>query len=349
MKAFENMKAAVLFKLNSPLKIINLKIPKLQKGQVLVKIFYSAICRSQIMEINSGRDNKKYLPHLLGHEASGKVVGIGKAVKKFKINDNVILTWMRCSGLESENPHFFFRGKRINSGKITTFSNYSVISENRLVKKPKKLKLKESVLFGCSFMTGPGMVFNDLKIKNKNLKIVLVGLGGVGLGIYISLKSVGIKNIILIEKNKNKILLAKKLGIKHCFKSTNNKTLKNIMNIFRGGADICLESAGNVKTIEFAIKLLKDKGYLHFASHPKNQDFIKIKPFDLIIGKKISGSWGGGCFPDRDIKKFSKLTQTKYFKISKIINNEYSLDNINKAINDFTKGKVFRPIIKMQH
>ena len=96
-------------------------------------------------------------------------------------------------------------------------------------------------------------------------------------------------------------------------------------------------------------KYLKDKGYLHFASHPKNKDFIKIKPFDLLSGKKITGSWGGGCFPDYDVKRFSKLTKSKYFKISKIINNEYSLDNINKAINDFVKGTVFRPIIKMQH
>ena len=68
------LKSAVLFKLNSSLKILDIKIPKLKKNQVLVKIFYSAICRSQIMEIFSGRNNKKYLPHMLGHEASGIVI-----------------------------------------------------------------------------------------------------------------------------------------------------------------------------------------------------------------------------------------------------------------------------------
>ena len=72
------MKAAVLFKLNRKLRVINLKIPELKAGQVLVKVFYSGICKSQIMEISGGRENKKWLPHLLGHEASGKVIKVGR-------------------------------------------------------------------------------------------------------------------------------------------------------------------------------------------------------------------------------------------------------------------------------
>ena len=36
----------------------------------------------QIMEIFGGRETKKWLPHLLGHEASGKVIQVGKNVKK---------------------------------------------------------------------------------------------------------------------------------------------------------------------------------------------------------------------------------------------------------------------------
>ena len=77
-----NFTAAVLTKNNSPLKIINkLKFTKLRKGQVLVRILHSAICRSQIMEIEGKRGKDKYLPHLLGHEGAGIVhrVGAGRA------------------------------------------------------------------------------------------------------------------------------------------------------------------------------------------------------------------------------------------------------------------------------
>ena len=104
--------AAVLFKTNSKLKLINLKVPKLQTGQVLVKIFYSGICKSQIMEIFGGRENKKWLPHLLGHEASGKVVQVGNNVKKVKPNDDVILTWIKSNKI---NTDFELRAKWMNA------------------------------------------------------------------------------------------------------------------------------------------------------------------------------------------------------------------------------------------
>ena len=58
------LKAAVLFKIKKKLSLINLKIPKLQTGQVLVKIYFSGICRSQLMEIEGGRDNKSSLIYI---------------------------------------------------------------------------------------------------------------------------------------------------------------------------------------------------------------------------------------------------------------------------------------------
>ena len=112
--------AAALFKINSGLKLINLKIPKLETGQVLVKIFYSGICKSQIMEIYGGRENKKWLPHLLGHEACGTVIKVGKGVKKVRPNYNVILTWIEASGYNAKNPKFFYK-KRSDFQKPVTW------------------------------------------------------------------------------------------------------------------------------------------------------------------------------------------------------------------------------------
>ena len=79
-------KNAVLFIQNKPLKIINLNIPKLIKGQVLIKMKYTSICRSQIMEIEGKRGKDKWLPHLLGHEGSGIVIEVGEKVKYFGID-----------------------------------------------------------------------------------------------------------------------------------------------------------------------------------------------------------------------------------------------------------------------
>jgi ribosomal protein L24 len=85
----KEIKAAVLEKLNSPLQIRNIYSRPLIRGQVLVKIYYSGVCRSQLMEVNGNRGHDKWLPHLLGHEGSGVVVEVGEGVKKFKVGDQV--------------------------------------------------------------------------------------------------------------------------------------------------------------------------------------------------------------------------------------------------------------------
>jgi len=344
----EFLTAATLFKINKKLKVINLKIPKLKEGQILVKVFYSGICRSQLMEIFGGRDNKKWLPHLLGHEASGQVVQVGKNVKKVKPMDNVILTWIKSIGLEAQSPNFFYKNKKVNAGKVTTFSNYSIVSENRVVKKPKNLNFKDAVFFGCAFPTGAGMVFNEIKVL-KNDKVVVIGLGAVGLGILLALIKKKVKNIAVIDNNKKKLILAKKLGIKHLFNSFSSFQLNAPNKIFKDGADVCFESAGQTKTIEFGMKIISKKGLIHFASHPDKKQLISIKPYDLIQGKRISGSWGGSTKPDRDIKKFCSILKTNKLRLKELYSKIYKLSEINLAISEFRKKLVFRPIIKMDH
>ena len=85
------IKAAILEKLNNPLVIKEIEPFELKEGQVMVKIFYSGVCRSQLMEVEGGRGDDPWLPHLLGHEATGEVINIGSNVRKVNVGDKVIL------------------------------------------------------------------------------------------------------------------------------------------------------------------------------------------------------------------------------------------------------------------
>ncbi|WP_197469988.1 alcohol dehydrogenase catalytic domain-containing protein, partial [Oleiphilus sp. HI0117] len=79
--------AAVLEQTGQPLRLMRLKAPTLAKGQVLVKVLYSGVCRSQLMEVRGKRGEDSWLPHLLGHEGSGVVVEIGPGVTKVSPGD----------------------------------------------------------------------------------------------------------------------------------------------------------------------------------------------------------------------------------------------------------------------
>jgi len=343
------IKAAVLTNVNTKLKLMNLEVPKLLFGQVLVKIFYSGVCRSQLMEIEHKRGYDKWLPHLLGHEASGEVVEIGDGVTKVKKGDYVILTWIKGSGIDSPGAQYLHEGYIINSGPISTFSNYSIVSENRIIIKPKKIELNQAVLYGCAIPTGAGMVIKQIKPMLHEF-VLIIGLGGIGLSALLALISKKHKKIIVIDNSSVKLDLAEKFGVKFRFKPDMPHLIKAVIDITKGGADICIESAGLTSTIEQGFSLInKFSGKLYFASHPPNNEYIKIYPHDLICGKKIFGTWGGDVKPDSDIKKISKLFLSSKINLDLLIPKIYELESINTAFEDMKNGSVLRPIIKMNH
>ena len=55
-------------------------MPVLKYGQVLVKMICTGICGAQINEIDAVKGPDKFLPHLLGHEASAEVMECGEGV-----------------------------------------------------------------------------------------------------------------------------------------------------------------------------------------------------------------------------------------------------------------------------
>ena len=129
----ETFRAAVLVSPNNPLEIMDLRFPELKDGQVLVRNIASGVCRSQLMEAKGKRGEDRWLPHLLGHEGVGMVERIGPHVTKVKIGEKVIIGWIVGQGYNSMAPQFSTRnGISINSGAATTFSEYSVVSENRV-------------------------------------------------------------------------------------------------------------------------------------------------------------------------------------------------------------------------
>ena len=95
----KNNTAFLIDKLNKPLKRLrNFRLPFTKNYHVLVKIMFSGLCGSQIMEMYGKRGKDIYLPHLLGHEGFAKVIKVGKKVKKVKKNDFVLLSWIKGKG-----------------------------------------------------------------------------------------------------------------------------------------------------------------------------------------------------------------------------------------------------------
>ena len=245
--------AAVLCGINRDLQIEELEIPELKSGQVLVNIAYSGICQSQLNEIKGLKGEDKFLPHTLGHEGSGIVEAVGPDVRKVKSEDRVVSTWIKGAG--ADVPSVVYKrkdGSRVNSGAISTFIQKAVISENRIVKIPDALSLKEAALLGCAIPTGSGIIINSMDaIRGKS--IAIFGVGGVGLSALVAAKIKGASIIMAIDVSGEKLKQAELLGATHVYNAKNEDIPAAIIGAMNGkGVDYAIESAGKKETMEMA-------------------------------------------------------------------------------------------------
>ena len=341
------MKAAVLHALNVPLRMRNdIELPVLRRGQVLVKLAYSGVCHSQLMEAKGRRGEDAYLPHLLGHEGSGVVVEIGPDVAKVQSGDRVVLGWIKGSGIEAGGVQYKCPDGILNAGGVTTFNDYAVVSENRCVRVPDGVPMDIAALFGCAVLTGAGIITNSVR-PAKGSSIAVFGLGGIGLSALMGLVLFDCEMVIAVDISEDKLRLAEGFGATHTVNAAECDPVQAIRDLTDGrGADYTVEAAGRSDTIEKAFDAVRRGGGLCvFASHPSHGSRISLDPFEMICGKQIIGSWGGSSDPDRDIPIYADLYLEGKLPLGKLITHRYSLEEVNQALDDLEQNKVVRPLI----
>ncbi len=341
--------AAVLEKINAPLKVEELSVPELKPGQVLVSVHFSGLCHSQLNEITGLKGDDKFLPHTLGHEGSGIIEAVGSGVTKVEPGDSVVLTWIKASGMDVPTSKYFrLNGDCVNSGAIATFLTRAVISENRVVKIPKKMPLDLAALLGCAISTGMGTVKNISQPK-KGDSFAVYGIGGVGLAALHAAAILGANPVIAIDVSAEKLKKARDFGATHLIDANKADVIKSIMEITSGnGVDHAVECAGISESMENAFRCVRNNGgqALIVGNLPKNGK-ITIDPFMLICGKRIAGSWGGGTEPDKDIPEYVKMHLEGKLKLAMMITHQFKLHEINEAFDMLKSGNAGRIIIIM--
>ncbi len=335
----KSFKAAVLIKNNQPLKIARLSFGQLNKGQVLVKILYSGFCSSQYGEIIGIKGKDKFLPHCLGHEACGIVKKIGGNVKNIKINDLVVLHWMKSSGNDCHKIEYKEESsnKTINSGQITTFSKYSVVSSNRMTKvKKKKYKNNILPLLGCSIPVAISTLEKILKIK-KNKNILILGTGALGLPMIHYAKYLELDNIDVLDANIKALKKAKIFGSNNTFRSINDLKLQFKLknNFYHYIADTTGSSylLNNLLNYPITCKLV-------FLGVPNLKEKIKFNSLKINYGLKLLGSYGGNFNPKKDLVRYLDFLLQSKFNFNEYVDKIYTLESINELIRDYKNGKI---------
>lgn len=345
----KTMLAAILVEQQKPLVVDEVELPQnLEVGQVLVKIHFSGICGSQLGEIRGSKGPDKFLPHLLGHEASGTVVEVGPGVKYVKPGDVVVLHWRKGLGIEGAPPNYKWKGAKLNAGWIATFNEYAIVAENRATKISADSDLEVAALFGCAVTTGFGVVENNAKVRIGE-SLVVFGAGGVGLNIVQAAALVCAFPIIAVDLYDNRLALAKEFGATHLINSSKQDARTEIEKIVGvSGLDVFIDNTGMPAVIELGYNVTKPQGRVTLVGVPKKDDNISIYSLPLHFGKGLSGSHGGEAIPNVDIPRYHNLYDNGRINLRELITDRIELPEINNAIEKMSNGSAAgRCLIKM--
>lgn len=334
---------AVMFEQNKPLKIIDLPMISPGEGQVLVKLIMAGICGAQKNEITGVKGKDKFLPHLMGHEGFGIIASIGAGITKVKVGDYVVMHWRKGSGCDCFGGKYAWKNYSIGSGPVTTFSEFSIVAENRVT--PVDYEegfLRIYPLLGCALSTSYGIVKNDIT-GNLNQKILIAGAGGIGLSIGFWLKILGYNNIHIFDRFSERRSYCEENG--YIFYSE-----ENLIDLFSSSSQkysTCIDTTGNVNVISRCFDSLDKNGALILVGQPKlNSELLLKNPLKFFDGIKISASDGGGFNPDQDMSEMINLIRPhKNFALS-LVTDIIDLSQINRAIESMEDRGHGRILIK---
>ena len=340
--------AVILTKQKEKLKILNLDLPNVPKNYVLVKMKFSGICHTQLNEISGILGKDRFIPHCMGHEGVGEIIFTGIGIKKLKIGDKVVISWIKKKIKKKILPISYNSNlKKINTSGCNTLLNYSLVSEDRVFKINKKNKyLRESILLGCAIPTASNAILKNTLI-NKKSNILIMGMGGLGYASLLVLNYLKCENITCIDNNLKKLnLLKKRKGVN--FQLINNFNIKKFVKLNNENFDLIIDCTGSKKLIEKTFSLCKRfVGKFIIIGNTRLNEKFSLNAWDFINGKTFTGAWGNGGTTMDNFSINEKILLNQIDNIKKLLSKkDYNLKNINKAIRHFKEGKILRPIVK---
>ena len=332
------MKAAVLEKIDAPLAVRDVELTELKFGQVLVKVLVSGLCGAQLHEIRGHKGNAKFLPHLMGHEGCGIVEEVGLGVTTVKPGDKVVMHWRLGEGMEAPFPNYVLDGKTISSGKVTTLSEYSIVSENRVTAIPPETPDVLAAMLGCSLTTALGIIDNECDLKFGET-IAIIGCGGVGLNLIQAATMRSPLKIYGVDINKKMIDLTYIMGATLFTESINDLENK---------VDIIIDTTGIPQVIADAYNKLAPSGRLILVGQPAPGKSVElpnaVSMFDGT-GKSVKATQGGGTIPHVDIPRYIDLASRGIICYEQLHTDTFTLDQVNDAFDLLKSGNAGRIMI----
>lgn len=349
-------KVAMLTSLKN-IEVKEFDVPELNDNDILVKVEGCGVCGTDVHEWRA--DPFGIIPVTLGHEGTGEIVYLGKNIKTdtagnpIKVGDKLVTSVISCGecyicrnhpantnlcdkqgvfGLISHNPeqpltgwfstHILIRGKG---------ATYFVVND---------LNLKERMMLELSCVCVHALKrANGTGLLNFNSKVLLQGLGPVGLVMLSVLRAAGINHIIAIDGTPKRLEMAKKLGAKTIINFRDVPDLKDRVKLVKEaangvGADFAFQCTGAPAAAKDIYEYIRRGGGLCEMGFFVNNGEYSINPHFAMCNKEINvvGSWDYSADDYPTTMAFLRQAREMNIPVTDLITHTFPLDKLNEAM-----------------
>ena len=332
-------------------------IPALQDDDILVKVEGCGVCGTDVHEWRA--DPFGLIPVTLGHEGTGEIIALGKNVKfdtagkPIKVGDKVVTSVTSCGecfvcrnkpantnlcdkqgvfGLiphSDANPltgwfatHLLIRGKG---------STYFVVND---------LDLQERMLLELACVCVHALKrANSTGLINFNSKVLVQGLGPVGLVMISVLRAAGVNHIVAIDGAPKRLEMAKKLGAKTVISFKDVTSLEERVAIVKGvangvGVDFAFQCTGAPMAAKDIYEYIRRGGGMCEMGFFVNNGEYTVNPHFAMCNKEITivGSWDYSADDYPTTMAFLRQAREMKIPIKELITHSYPLDKLNEAM-----------------
>ncbi|HEU0118130.1 MAG TPA: NAD(P)-dependent alcohol dehydrogenase [Alphaproteobacteria bacterium] len=278
---------------------------------VQIDVMFCGICHSDLHTNRNEWGGTTAYPCVAGHEIVGKVMKVGKDVKKFKEGDMVGVGCMvdscrtcpNCKAGEEQFcdnvPTFTYNSEDKKSGGMTYggYSTMMVVDEDFVLRVPDGLDPAAAAPLLCAGITTYSPL-HHWKV-GKGSKVGIVGLGGLGhMGVKIA-HAMG-AHVVMFTTSPGKTADAKKLGADEVVVSKNADEMKAHANSF----DFILNTVAAPHNLDPFLELLKRDGTMCVVGVPASPH-PSPSVFNLIFRRRaLAGSLIGGIKETQEMLDF---------------------------------------------
>ena len=363
-------RAAVAFGAAKPLQVVEVDLAGPRDGEVLVEVMATGICHTDAFTL-SGADPEGAFPAILGHEGAGIVRDVGTGVSSVRRGDHVIPLYTPecreckfclhpktnlCGAIRETqgrgvmpdgSSRFSLDGEPLlHYMGCSTFSNFTVLPEIAVARVREDAPFDKICYIGCGVTTGVGAVVYRARVEPGS-RVVVFGLGGIGLNVIQGAALVGAGRIIGVDLNPGKVELAQQFGMTDFINPDEvDDVVAAIIDMTDGGADYSFECIGNVNVMRQALECChKGWGESHVIGVAGAGQEIATRPFQLVTGRSWHGVAFGGARGRTDVPTIVDWYMEGKLNIDDLITHTMPLDEINNAFDLMHAGESIRSVV----